>query len=477
MTTPSTRASARPPAQPGDGFARQGLARRGERRRRFRTRRRWRARPWVAILLPYLGEADATGTDALTEYEVLRRRGLRVTLHAPQFEPVWASLVRPPVDAARAHILIYHHAVYWPEGEEILRRHRGRVRILRYHNVTPPEFFAPYSPVMAADLAEGRAQTARLVRLCTHWTADSHFSLHELLQAGAVPRRATVLPPFHQAEALRAAPADPAPGEVLADAAEGVVLFVGRRAPNKGLHHFVRVAEACRRLHAPVRFVWVGGQHSGLPGYEREITEYIAENGLQNVVLLQDKVPLPVLKGFYEACHVFLCLSEHEGFGVPVLEAQALGKPVVALARAAVTETAGPHAVLISALDYDHIAEVIVELLQDPDRREQLGAAGHANYAARFAGPVLQAQFLRLIRRAWAATGLRRRPVPYPALGTGIRTQRARASMHRAAVSDTSQRCSTSSRARRPRDRASSGCSTTCRINARKWSTLGLAQR
>ena len=232
MTTPSTRASARPPAQPGDGFARQGLARRGERRRRFRTRRRWRARPWVAILLPYLGEADATGTDALTEYEVLRRRGLRVTLHAPQFEPVWASLIRPPVDAARAHILIYHHAVYWPEGEEILRRHRGRVRILRYHNVTPPEFFAPYSPVMAADLAEGRAQTARLVRLCTHWTADSHFSLHELLQAGAVPRRATVLPPFHQAEALRAAPADPAPGEVLADAAEGVVLFVGR--PTKG---------------------------------------------------------------------------------------------------------------------------------------------------------------------------------------------------------------------------------------------------
>ena len=404
------------------------------RRRRSRKRRRLQAPPSVAILLPHLGEADATGMDAWTEYQVLRRRALRVTLHASRFEPAWAPLVRPLDEAARAHILIYHHAVNWPEGEEILRRHRGRARILRYHNVTPPEFFALYSPVLAADLAEGRAQTERLVRLCTHWTADSHFNLQELLQAGALPRRTTVLPPFHQAEALRAVPADPAPEQELAAAgAAGVVLFIGRRAPNKGLHHFVRVAEACRRMHPPVRFVWVGKEHSGPPGYEPEIEEYVDEHGLRSVVLLRGQVPLPSLKGYYQACDVFLSLSEHEGFGVPILEAQALGKPVVALARAAVVETAGPHAVLVSDLDYDHIAQVIVQLLRDPGWRQQLGAAGHVNYARRFAGPILEAQFVRLIRRAWAATGRRRRRRHRGARGRGAvgATVRSHAARHR----------------------------------------------
>ncbi len=397
-------------------WPRREHAPRDDRANRYRRRRRYRRpRPGpaprsVAIVLPSLEAADATGIDAWTEYQVLRRHGLRPTLHASRFEPAWAPYVRPLSEAARAQVLIYHHGIHWPEGEALLHRHRGRVRILRYHNVTPPGFFAPFSPAVAASLEEGRAQTERLVRLCTHCTADSSFSLRELLEAGASPQRASVLPPFHQTEALLRVPADPAPGQALAaTGAAGVVLFVGRRVPNKGLHHFVRLAEACRRLHPPVRFVWIGGGHPALGAYEREIQEFVDKHQLHNVVLLHGKVPLPVLKAYYQLCDVFLSLSEHEGFCVPILEAQALGKPVAALARAAVAETAGPHAVLFADVDYDHMAHVIVQLLRDPGRLQQLGAAGHANYAHRFVGPMLEAQFLRLIRRAWATTVRRRR--------------------------------------------------------------------
>lgn len=71
--------------------------------------------------------------------------------------------------------------------------------------------------------------------------------------------------------------------------------------------------------------------------------------------------------------------SLHEGFGFPVLEAQACATPVLIAARSALPETAGDGALAVDPLDIAALAEAILRLVHDAPLRAQLAAAGQAN--------------------------------------------------------------------------------------------------
>ena len=84
---------------------------------------------------------------------------------------------------------------------------------------------------------------------------------------------------------------------------------------------------------------------------------------------------------YYRTVDVFVCLSEHEGFGVPVLEAMALDLPVVAHRAAALAETAGAGARLLEDKDPLVVACAVAELLSDDGARAEQLRAGRARAA------------------------------------------------------------------------------------------------
>jgi len=154
-------------------------------------------------------------------------------------------------------------------------------------------------------------------------------------------------------------------------------LFVGRLAPNKAQHDLVKALAVYRRLYDPrARLHLVGGSSSA--AYDTALASYVAALGLEGAVDLAGSVAPGVLAAHYRAADVFVCLSEHEGFCVPLLEAFHHRLPVVAFAAAAVPETLGRAGVLLASKAPATVAAAIHRVVGDPALADTLATAGAA---------------------------------------------------------------------------------------------------
>jgi glycosyltransferase involved in cell wall biosynthesis len=294
-------------------------------------------------------------------------------------------------------LLIYHHSFDWREGEQIVRRFPGRV-VAKYHNVTPPEFFAPYHEGFRASCEQGRLQTARLAGLekIVRWQGDSGFNCGELRELGVPETRLGIVPPFNRLDRLFAE------RRTAVYAFEGpfTALFVGRRAPNKGHAHLLRTLGAWRDLYpeAELRLRMVGSYDRSWALYQWELDEIERELGIAGQLEYLDHISNAELEEIFRASHIYLNLSEHEGFCVPLIEAQALGMPIVTTGAAALAETAGPGQIVVPVprvqADYDMIAGLMHELCVSASTRNHVVVSGFRNAFQRFASQAIEASFL-----------------------------------------------------------------------------------
>jgi len=308
-------------------------------------------------------------------------------------------LDRTQLDALVAspdNTIVYHHSIEWPFGEELLRRARASI-VVKYHNITPPELVAAH-PALAAQCRRGREQTARLRAALpsARWLADSAFNLAD---AGLPSDPGSVVPPFHVVEAWSRTTPSIAVERALADREDVRLLAVGRLVASKGLHTLVDAVAWYRRHHGPrVRLLVVGAPVGGRDPYEGALRERIAALGLERHVRLLGQVADDELLALYRGSRYLVCATEHEGFCVPLIEAQALGVPMVAKDVPGVRETAGNAQLLVGG-DPAELAEAIAMLETTPSYRDALVAAGRDNFARRFRHDVI-------VRRFRAAIGL-----------------------------------------------------------------------
>ena len=147
--------------------------------------------------------------------------------------------VTPQSVAEAFDLIIYHHSIEWPLGEQCLERF-GRPVIVKYHNITPAAFFEPYTARYFDACVRGRAQTQRMTRLGVHWLGDSAFNAQEIRALGVADADISVLAPFTRCDELLMAN-----NRAEYDAVRPIeALFVGRRAPNKGHRHLLHTV-AC----------------------------------------------------------------------------------------------------------------------------------------------------------------------------------------------------------------------------------------
>ena len=116
------------------------------------------------------------------------------------------------------------------------------------------------------------------------------------------------------------------------------LLFVGRGIPNKAQHHLL-LASAALRDAGIDHVLDLVGSWGAARAYEEHCRTLAEALGLERHVRFRGSVSDVVLAAHYAAADVFLCLSDHEGFCVPLVEAMAAGLPVVAYASTAIPET------------------------------------------------------------------------------------------------------------------------------------------
>jgi glycosyltransferase involved in cell wall biosynthesis len=251
-------------------------------------------------------------------------------------------------------------------------------RVILYHNVTPPRFFERLNPATAQVLADGLAQVAELRDAADAVWADSAFNAAELRAMGYRDPRVF---PLLLDDTFGKGEVDPGMRERLSDPPLANLLFVGRLAPNKRHDRLLRVFSAFQSAVNPASRLVVAGGEGGAEAYKALLlgTAYalVAKN-----VLFTDFVPEPQLRACYATASAFVCMSDHEGFCAPLLEAMAWHVPVFAWAAGAVPETLDGAGVLFGpGTPPEAMAETIGRVLGDPALRAAVVAKQDARLA------------------------------------------------------------------------------------------------
>jgi glycosyltransferase involved in cell wall biosynthesis len=279
--------------------------------------------------------------------------------------------------AGRATWLLYQLSTGSPMARFL--QARPEPRIVNYHNITPAEFFAAWEPVQELRLRTGRREMRQLAAGTALGLTGSTFNQVELDSAGY--SRTAVVPVLLDPREMDA-PADRRRFDRLVAAKVGGgpdLLFVGRLAPNKCQHDLLRALAVYRRLYGPARLHLVGD--ATCPRYCTALEAFAAHLGLEGSVHLHGSVSSGELAAHYQAADAFVCLSEHEGFCVPLLEAWHHRLPVVAFDAGAVAGTLDGGGVVLARKDPATVAAAVHRVVTDDGVRQGLAAAGTARLA------------------------------------------------------------------------------------------------
>jgi len=330
---------------------------------------------WV----PAAHRGDAIGDSARRVRALLREQGHESELFALTVDDDLRGDVLPFADPAarRGDVTIFHYALPSPMTAAFAALAGGRV--LQYHNITPAHFFAPYDANMFRLATLGRRELARLVGHVDLALGDSDYNRQELHALGFAPTG--VMPIAVDTARITDAPRRPALERLLNDGLTNF-LFVGRIAPNKKVDDIVRLAEVYKRyVDISYRFIFVG-RDDAVPAYGAAVRALIRQyEMLPDRFWFTGPVPDADLAAFYRTAAVYVSLSEHEGFCVPLVEAMAAGVPVLAYAAGAVPETLGGAGVLFSPKDLEVAAEWLATLAYDRDVRQRVIAGQRARLA------------------------------------------------------------------------------------------------
>jgi glycosyltransferase involved in cell wall biosynthesis len=328
---------------------------------------------------PTLVPADAISNHVVALHELARRDGWDSRVYAIESTRALDGGVLPYRRLFRAVRPEDTFILHFSMGNEVfdqLVKLPAR-KVLVYHNVTPAEFFTGINPHAALHAQLGRKQLATLAAPVELGVGVSDYNRRELESAGF--KRTAVVPLLIDWRAYDQAP-DPA---VLAQwsTVRTKLLFVGRIAPNKRQDDLIRLIAYYRACIDPEAQLILVGAYRDQPQYHGRLRALAAELGIGAAVTFTGSVSLAALVAYYRSATAFVSLSEHEGFGVPLLEAMRFDLPVVAYDAGAVAETLGEAGLRVKTRELPEIAELVGLVGERGDLREALVAAGRRRVA------------------------------------------------------------------------------------------------
>ncbi len=261
---------------------------------------------------------------------------------------------------SRDELLFTHHSIGHDAFDDVIGLPNPIVTV--YHNVTPEEYFR--DETVRRYIRLGREQLGLLALRSSAGVAASNFNRREMLAAGF--RRVDVLPVRVDFSGFRRTAST-----AHRDSTDW--LFVGRLVGNKCQHELVAAfAIYARHFDPRARLLLIGDTSD--EEYSSFVSECAERLGIADRVVLLGKVSDRQLAAAYAGASVFVSMSEHEGFGVPLLEAMAANVPVVAFGATAIPETMGGAGILLRQKDPTFVAATVQSVLSDPVLRDRLVA-------------------------------------------------------------------------------------------------------
>ncbi len=349
----------------------------------------------VDQLVPAFHRGDAIGDTARHMRDFLRSRGFVSDIYCldrdQELEGEGLPFAAFP-PAGEGDVTILHFAIPSPLTAGLARQ-AGR-KVIVYHNITPERFFAPFSAEMARICRVGREELASLVPAVDLALAVSEYNREELADLGF--RRTAVLPLFIDFRKYATPPNDFV-RDLYRDGRTNI-LFVGRIAPNKRIEDLIKVAFTYKKYVSPLVRLTVVGKTSSLPKYFESLVRMADEFYLKpEEIVFAGHLPDAEMFALYRAADVFLSMSEHEGFCLPLIESMVFDLPIVAFDAAAVPFTLDGAGVLVGTKRPDRVAELVARVAGDAELRRRI-VDGQRRRLERFRGMDLEGFLLEKIK-------------------------------------------------------------------------------
>ena len=328
--------------------------------------------PSVHQLVPTFAPYSWTSDHTLQVQSVLRGLGYESDIYVGNAWRELAHLTKPFRDLppSRDGWLLYQASTGSPIADWMLGRPERL--LMNWHNITPASFFAPWEPHVGVELAAGRRQIADLAPRTELAVCDSAFNEAELLALGY--RHTTVVPILLDTSTF-GTPVDRQPSD-----AGTTWLYVSRVSPNKAHHDLLKAFAVYRRVYddrATLRLIGGSSSHA----YSTALRELATALRIGDAIeWLPDASDAAKHAAFGEA-DVFVALSDHEGFGIPLLEAMHHRVPVIAFGSTAVPETLGDGGICLPSKEPTTVAAAVHRVVSDPTLRAALADAGSTRLA------------------------------------------------------------------------------------------------
>jgi len=324
----------------------------------------------VVQLLPTLSFGDAIGNDTIALKGVISEMGYSTDIYAENIDKRLPEGIAQKADKLRDlkkdDVLIYHKST----GTDLtfkIENYKCR-RIMVYHNITPPEFFRPYSTAATQLTEHGYKGVEYLRDKIDYVLAVSAYNRSELVKMGYTCPM-DIRPILIKFDDYKQTP-DEATIKKYSDGKKNLV-FVGRIAPNKKQENVIRAFYCYKKLNPESRLILVGSS-TGMENYYERLVKYANALGIGDDVIFPGHIKFSEILAYYRLADAFVCMSEHEGFCVPLVEAMFFDVPVIAYDTSAISDTLGGSGVLLDNNDPVFAAAVIDRVLTDDKLRESI---------------------------------------------------------------------------------------------------------
>ena len=242
-------------------------------------------------------------------------------------------------------------------------------KVIIYHNITPPHFFTDFSEDMAKFTSEGRNHLERLSDCFDISIADSAYNARELSDLNF--KNPMVFPIMIDLEEY-SKPHNTPYFNLLKDERKNII-FVGRITPNKKIEDLIKIVFFYKKyLSASIRLI-VAGNLNTLPKYFISIRDLASRFYLtSDDIVFTGHIPFDELLSVYKLGDVFVSMSEHEGFCLPLIESCFFQVPVIAYSAGAVADILDGAGIVVNSKDVGHVAGLVERVMNDQQLKSTL---------------------------------------------------------------------------------------------------------
>ena len=323
----------------------------------------------IIQVLPTISYGDAVSNDAINIDKILKKNGYETELYAENIDKKLKDKVFKISKLKKVNkndILIYHKST-GTDLSFLLEKYKCK-KIMRYHNITPGRYLEKYNKYLYNLVEYGRKGLEYASKYFNYSLAVSDYNKNELDELKY--KSTMTLPILIPFEDYKKEPDK----KVIKKYSDGKknILFVGRVVPNKAQEDIIKSFYYYKKYaNGDSRLILVGNDN-GFKNYSDLLKRLVTELGLENDVIFSGHIKFEEILAFYKVADLFLCMSEHEGFCVPLVESMLFKVPILAYNSSAIKETLGNSGVLVNKKDYFLISELMNFILSDENIKKEI---------------------------------------------------------------------------------------------------------